>query len=209
MRVQAANPCQYRWIQRVWTEISRVGIQTRTPHQGLLTSVNFLSTVSAHKHTIWHYFRSLTSRALSSSDEILQSTYAHAKLLLKTILKPKDFELLFPPFNTPGAQGLSNHTISDVQRYLNDAQASYGNRLGRAHDPFQAVAPATAIPLMTAPTSPLAKVTAKARTWLAETSEVLVHYGYIFDVMMQHHPEYASLAWGTFKLLFIVSVPHL
>lgn len=28
----------------------------------------------------------------------------------------------------------------------------------------------------------------------------------IFDVYAQHHPEYVSLAWGTMKFLFIVSL---
>jgi hypothetical protein len=52
----------------------------------------------------------------------------------------------------------------------------------------------------------LSKSKAKARLWLAGLSEKIVHYGNIFDVMAQHHPEYVSLAWGTFKLLFIVSI---
>lgn len=33
-----------------------------------------------------------------------------------------------------------------------------------------------------------------------------MHYSNIFDVMVQHHPEYVSLAWSTFKLLFVVSI---
>jgi hypothetical protein len=37
-------------------------------------------------------------------------------------------------------------------------------------------------------------------------SEKIVHYGNVFDVLAQQHPEYVSLAWGTFKLLFIVSL---
>lgn len=51
----------------------------------------------------------------------------------------------------------------------------------------------------------LGKAKAKTRIWLIGLSETLVHYGNIFDVMVQHHPEYVSLAWGTFKLLFVVS----
>ena len=151
----------------------------------------------------------LTSYARSSSEEILQSTYAHAKLLLQTIATSKDFESLFPPTNNPNAQEVSSHTIFDVQRYLKDAQVSYESRVGQTNDPSQAVAPTTTASLMTTPTTSLSKAKAKARLWLTEISETLVYYGNIFDVMVQHHPEYVSLAWGTFKLLFVVSIPHL
>jgi hypothetical protein len=139
----------------------------------------------------------------------LQSTYAHAKLLLQTIVKAKDFESLFPPTNDPNAQEVSSHTIFDVQRYLKDAQVSYESRVGQTNDPSQAVAPTTTASSMTNPTTSLSKANAKARLWLTEISETLVYYGNIFDVMVQHHPEYVSLAWGTFKLLFVVSIPHL
>ena len=36
-----------------------------------------------------------------------------------------------------------------------------------------------------------------------------MYYGQIMDMLAQHHPEYVSLGWGTFKFLFVVSVePH-
>jgi hypothetical protein len=35
-------------------------------------------------------------------------------------------------------------------------------------------------------------------------SATISHYGAIMDVLVQHHPEYVSLAWGAFKFLFLV-----
>ena len=48
----------------------------------------------------------------------------------------------------------------------------------------------------------------KARKWLVALSERVTYYGQIFDVLVQHHPEYVSLAWGTFKFVFTVSFRH-
>jgi hypothetical protein len=45
----------------------------------------------------------------------------------------------------------------------------------------------------------------KARKWLTRISHRVRYYGNIGDVLVQQHPEYVSLAWGAFKLLFIVS----
>jgi len=47
----------------------------------------------------------------------------------------------------------------------------------------------------------------KTREMLCELSEKLHHYGGIMDVMVQHHPEYTSLAWGAMKVLFVVCFP--
>ena len=44
----------------------------------------------------------------------------------------------------------------------------------------------------------------KARRWLVAFSERIAYYGQVFDVLVQHHPEYVSLAWGTFKFIFQV-----
>ena len=44
----------------------------------------------------------------------------------------------------------------------------------------------------------------KAQRWLVALSERIAFYGQIFDVLVQQHPEYVSLAWGTFKLIFQV-----
>lgn len=46
----------------------------------------------------------------------------------------------------------------------------------------------------------------KARKWLGGLSTRIMYYGQIVDVMSQHHPEYVSLAWGTLKFLFVVSI---
>jgi hypothetical protein len=37
-------------------------------------------------------------------------------------------------------------------------------------------------------------------------SKRVAYYGKVLDVMVQHHPEYVSLAWGTLKFIFGVSV---
>ncbi|KAI1374768.1 hypothetical protein F4677DRAFT_447034 [Hypoxylon crocopeplum] len=41
------------------------------------------------------------------------------------------------------------------------------------------------------------------RRTLVELSEKIHHYGSIMDIMVQHHPEYVSLAWGAMKVLFV------
>lgn len=48
------------------------------------------------------------------------------------------------------------------------------------------------------------KPTSKARKWLGMLASRITYYGNVMDVLAQHHPEYVSLVWGTFKLLFIV-----
>jgi len=48
--------------------------------------------------------------------------------------------------------------------------------------------------------------TAKARKWLNCVAGRLMHYSNIFDVLVQHHPEYVSLAWGAMKFMFVVSL---
>ena len=45
----------------------------------------------------------------------------------------------------------------------------------------------------------------KIAKWLSQLSSRICHYGQIFDVLVQHHPEYVSLAWGAMKFLFVVS----
>lgn len=41
---------------------------------------------------------------------------------------------------------------------------------------------------------------------LTSLSSRITYYGKVFDVLAQHHPEYVSLAWGTMKFVFIVSL---
>jgi hypothetical protein len=48
---------------------------------------------------------------------------------------------------------------------------------------------------------------AKVGKWLERFSSRLIHYGNIFDILSQHHPEYVALAWGAMKFLFVVSRP--
>lgn len=46
----------------------------------------------------------------------------------------------------------------------------------------------------------------RLRKCLSEVSEKIHYYGGIMDVLVQHHPEYVSLAWGAMKVLFVVSL---
>ncbi|RPA98719.1 hypothetical protein L873DRAFT_1686296 [Choiromyces venosus 120613-1] len=48
----------------------------------------------------------------------------------------------------------------------------------------------------------------KPRKWLGHFADRVTYYGNIMDVLVQHHPEYASLAWGAMKLLFVLVVNH-
>lgn len=80
--------------------------------------------------------------------------------------------------NVPGQDWLKEkHTIADVQEEVTKVQEKYNLRSQGS----------------------------KARKWLARFSTGVLHYGQILDVLVQHHPEYVSLAWGTTKLLFVVS----
>ena len=71
----------------------------------------------------------------------------------------------------------NKHTIADVQEEVTKAQKRYGLR----------------------------SKDSKVRKWLSRFSAGVLYYGRILDVLVQHHPEYVSLAWGTTKLLFLVS----
>jgi len=46
----------------------------------------------------------------------------------------------------------------------------------------------------------------KIGRWLSKLATRICHYGRIFDVLVQHHPEYVSLAWGAMKFLFVVCI---
>ncbi|KAF7534382.1 hypothetical protein G7054_g6263 [Neopestalotiopsis clavispora] len=48
----------------------------------------------------------------------------------------------------------------------------------------------------------------KVKLWLQKLSSKINYYGNIMDVLVQHHPEYVSLAWGTFKFLFVAVQNH-
>lgn len=45
----------------------------------------------------------------------------------------------------------------------------------------------------------------KIRKWLSKFSNRVQFYGNVLDVLVQHHPEYVSLAWGAMKFMFVVS----
>ena len=45
----------------------------------------------------------------------------------------------------------------------------------------------------------------RVQKWLALFSSRVIYYSSVMDMLVQHHPEYVSLAWGTFKFLFVVS----
>ncbi|KAI0451736.1 hypothetical protein F5B21DRAFT_527538 [Xylaria acuta] len=44
----------------------------------------------------------------------------------------------------------------------------------------------------------------RVQKWLNRVSLRIRYYGNILDVLVQHHPQYVSLAWGAFKFLFMV-----
>jgi hypothetical protein len=46
----------------------------------------------------------------------------------------------------------------------------------------------------------------KLRKRITSFSKRVAYYGKVLDVMVQHHPEYVSLAWGSLKLVFGVRV---
>ncbi|KAK0644219.1 hypothetical protein B0T16DRAFT_355986 [Cercophora newfieldiana] len=54
----------------------------------------------------------------------------------------------------------------------------------------------------------LANSNGGAQKWLQKLSKKIMHYSAIFDVLVQHHPEYVSLAWGAMKFLFVAVVNH-
>jgi hypothetical protein len=83
--------------------------------------------------------------------------------------------------NIPGQDWLQEkHTIADVQDEIRKAQEKYNLRSQGS----------------------------RLRKWLSRFSAGVLYYGQIMDVLVQHHPEYVSLAWGTTKLLFVVSSQH-
>lgn len=50
------------------------------------------------------------------------------------------------------------------------------------------------------------RVQSRARMYLSAFSHRVMHYGSVLDVLVQHHPEYTSLAWGAMKAIFGVSL---
>jgi hypothetical protein len=54
-----------------------------------------------------------------------------------------------------------------------------------------------------------ARPKSRTRRYLGKFTATLTYYGSVMDMLVQHHPEYVSLAWGTTKFLFVVSHPAL
>ncbi|KAH6846972.1 hypothetical protein B0I37DRAFT_405030 [Chaetomium sp. MPI-CAGE-AT-0009] len=52
------------------------------------------------------------------------------------------------------------------------------------------------------------KPKSKAFSWLTRFSQRVRYYSTVLDVLAQHHPEYVSLVWGAFKLVFGAVVNH-
>jgi hypothetical protein len=46
----------------------------------------------------------------------------------------------------------------------------------------------------------------KLSQFITSFSQRVAYYGKVLDVMVQHHPEYVSLAWGTLKFIFGVTI---
>ena len=49
----------------------------------------------------------------------------------------------------------------------------------------------------------------KFKKRLTDITAVLSFYGNVMDMLVQHHPEYVSLAWGAMKFLIVVSFKDL
>ncbi|KAL8953357.1 MAG: hypothetical protein Q9222_000784 [Ikaeria aurantiellina] len=118
---------------------------------------------------------------LFSGQDILASAFSAAKDFLKKELPQREYDSIF---ETDNAQPRSIHNINTFAATLEQARDAYKNRASSG------------------------KGCAKAKIWLASLSARVVHYGNIFDVLVQHHPEYVSLAWGTFKLIFVAVQNH-
>jgi hypothetical protein len=75
----------------------------------------------------------------------------------------------------------SNHSMQDVQAIVQDAKEKY-----------------------------VSSKQGKAGKWLTKLSSRIMLYSTLLDTFSQHHPEYVSLAWGAFKVVFVVgSTPYL
>ncbi|CAI6288002.1 unnamed protein product [Periconia digitata] len=48
----------------------------------------------------------------------------------------------------------------------------------------------------------------KLHKYILAFSKRVAYYGKVLDVMVQHHPEYVSLAWGALKFIFGVIIEH-
>lgn len=72
---------------------------------------------------------------------------------------------------------LTTSTLRDVLNYVLDAKKRYDDSASQS----------------------------RIREGLNAFSQRIMYYGNIMDVLVQHHPEYVSLAWGAMKFIFGVS----
>ncbi|KAI9687108.1 MAG: hypothetical protein M1822_002519 [Bathelium mastoideum] len=52
------------------------------------------------------------------------------------------------------------------------------------------------------------RANSRARRYLNKVSAGIMYYGNVMDMLVQHHPEYVSLGWGTMKLIFVLVLNH-
>ncbi|KAI1317767.1 hypothetical protein F5Y16DRAFT_392530 [Xylariaceae sp. FL0255] len=70
-------------------------------------------------------------------------------------------------------------SIEDVIQHIKAAEAKYSSRTG-----------------------------GKAQKWVGRLSSKIHFYSQVLDVLIQQYPEYVSLAWGAFKLVFMGVINH-
>ena len=52
-----------------------------------------------------------------------------------------------------------------------------------------------------------ARTSSVARKYINKVSTGIMYYSNIMDMLVQHHPEYVSLGWGTMKLILVAFEP--
>ncbi|KAF2231974.1 hypothetical protein EV356DRAFT_518019 [Viridothelium virens] len=52
------------------------------------------------------------------------------------------------------------------------------------------------------------RTNSRARKYINQVSAGIMYYANIMDMLVQHHPEYVSLGWGTMKLIFVLVLNH-
>ncbi|KAL9089774.1 MAG: hypothetical protein Q9165_005568 [Trypethelium subeluteriae] len=52
------------------------------------------------------------------------------------------------------------------------------------------------------------RTNSSARKYINKVSAGIMYYGNVMDMLVQHHPEYVSLGWGTMKLIFVLVLNH-
>ncbi|KIW94562.1 uncharacterized protein Z519_04538 [Cladophialophora bantiana CBS 173.52] len=111
-----------------------------------------------------------------------------SKEFLKKELSPRGYESIFP-------SGASNNSFLSNQSQSTPPPAhsidTFTAALEQARQKYEDKSLSNNVPV-------------KVKAWLTSLSARILFFGNILDVLAQQHPECASLAWGTFKFLFIV-----